>query len=95
MEEAEKLEKELQRYYEIYMEKHRNVDYLEFELDKYRRSEEERKEEHDRKLKKMRERLYKEEVELMRGGGTRGQDDADEDRAYGAKKESYNSAAYR
>jgi len=69
MEEAEKLEKELQRYYEVYMEKHRNLDYLEFELDKYRRSEEERKEEHDRKLKLMRERLYKEEVELMRGGG--------------------------
>ena len=44
------------------MEKHRNLDYLEFELDKYRRSEEERKEEHDRKLKLMRERLYKEEV---------------------------------
>jgi hypothetical protein len=44
------------------MEKHRNLDYLEFELDEYRRNEEERKEEQDRKLKKMRERLYKEEV---------------------------------
>jgi hypothetical protein len=44
------------------MEKHRNLDYLEHELDKYRVSEEERKEEHDKKLKKMRERLLKEEV---------------------------------
>lgn len=44
MEEAEKLEKELQRYYDVYMEKHRNLDYLEHELDKYRRSEEERME---------------------------------------------------
>lgn len=67
MEETEKLEKELQRYYEIYMEKYRNLDYLEFELEKYRRNEEERKQEQDAKLKKMRERLYKDEVELMRG----------------------------
>jgi clusterin-associated protein 1 len=67
MEEAEKLEKELQRFYDIYMDKHRNVDYLESELDKYRRNEEEKKEEQDRKLKKMRERLLKEEVDLMRG----------------------------
>jgi hypothetical protein len=44
MEEAEKLEKELQRYYDVYMEKHRNLDYLEHELDKYRRNEEERME---------------------------------------------------
>ena len=34
MDEYEKLEKELQRYYEIYMEKFRNLDYLEHELDK-------------------------------------------------------------
>lgn len=85
MEETEKLEKELQRYYEIYMDKHRNLDYLEWELDKYRRNEEERKEEQDQKLKKMRERLYKDEVELMRGGagGVRGKDNGD--RAYAGK----------
>jgi clusterin-associated protein 1 len=68
MEEAEKLEKELQRYYEVYMDKHRNLDYLEFELDKYKRSEEERMAEHERKLRKMRERLLREEVDLLRGG---------------------------
>ncbi len=56
----------LQRYYDAYMEKHRNLDYLEHELDKYRVSEEERKEEHDKKLKKMRERLLKEEVRVDR-----------------------------
>lgn len=72
MEEAEKLEKELQRYYEIYMEKHRNLDYLEFELEKYRKFEEEQMQEQDRKLKKMRERLLKEEVDLMRGGNAAG-----------------------
>lgn len=69
MEEAEKLERELQRYYDVYMEKHRNLDYLEHELDKYRRNEDERMEEQERKLRKMRERLLKEEVDLMRGEG--------------------------
>jgi clusterin-associated protein 1 len=89
MEEAEKLEKELQRYYDIYMEKHRNLDYLEQELEKYHKAEEEAMEEQERRLKKMRERLLKEEVDLMRGNlregdgggsGTRkgGRDDEDD-----------------
>jgi clusterin-associated protein 1 len=68
MEETEKLEKELQRYYEVYMEKLRNLDYLESELEKYHKAEAEQMEEQERKLKKMRERLLKEEVDLMRGG---------------------------
>jgi clusterin-associated protein 1 len=85
MDEVEKLEKELQRYYEVYVEKYRNMDYLEAELTKYHRNEEERKEEHDRRLKKMRERLLKEEVELLRGG--RGLND-DDVRATGASSKS-------
>lgn len=67
MDEVEKLEKELQRHYDVYIEKFRNLDYLEHELAKYHKIEEEKKEEHERKLKKMRERLLKDEVELMRG----------------------------
>lgn len=70
MDEVEKLEKDLQRQYEIYIDKYRNLDYLEHELEKYHRSEEERKQEHERKLKKMRERLLREEVELLRGART-------------------------
>jgi clusterin-associated protein 1 len=35
MEEVDKLEKELQKYYEIYLDKYRNLDYLEHELEKY------------------------------------------------------------
>lgn len=77
MDEVEKLEKELQRHYDIYIEKYRNLDYLEHELEQYHRSEEERKEQHDRRLKKMRERLLKEEVELLRGGRERGDDEDD------------------
>lgn len=67
MDEVEKLEKELTRHYDVYIEKVRNLDYLEHELEKYHKAEEERKEEHDRKLRKMRERLRKEEVDLLRG----------------------------
>lgn len=67
MDEVEKLEKELQKHYDVYMEKYRNLDYLEHELQKYHQQEQERMEEHDRKLKKMREKLLKEEVEILRG----------------------------
>lgn len=67
LEEQDRLEKELQRQYDIYMEKYRNLDYIESELEKYQKAEEERKDEHDRKLRKMREKLLKEEVEVLRG----------------------------
>ena len=67
VEEAEKMEMELQLYYEVYITKVRNLDYLENELQIYHKAEEERREENERKLKKMRERLLKEEVELLRG----------------------------
>ena len=67
MDEVEKLEKELQRHYDVYIEKFRNLDYLEHELEKYHKNELERKEEHDRRLKKMREKLLREEVDLLRG----------------------------
>ena len=75
MDEVEKLEKELQRQYELYMEKYRNLDYLENELEQYHRNEEDRRLEHERRLKKMRERLLREEVELLRGGNREDGDD--------------------
>ena len=71
----EKLEKELQKYYEIYMEKYRNLDFLEHESEKYRKHEEERIEEQEGRLKKTRERLLKEEVDLLRGGRGDGEDE--------------------
>lgn len=43
MDEVEKLEKELQYHYDIYVEKFRNMDYVEHELEKYHKAEEERK----------------------------------------------------
>ena len=62
------LPQELQKHYDIYMEKYRNLDFLEHESEKYQRNEDERREEQERRLKKMRERLLKEEVDLLRGG---------------------------
>jgi hypothetical protein len=47
--------------------------------------------EHERRLRKMRERLLKEEVDLMRGG-VRGPDDAEEDRYNGGRRD-YNGHA--
>lgn len=68
VEEAEKLEVELQGYYEVYITKHRNLDYLEHELNAYHKAEEERRLENESKLKRVRDKLLKEEVELLRGG---------------------------
>ena len=42
-EEYERLEQELERFYTIYVEKYSNIDYLEFELDKYNLQEIKRK----------------------------------------------------
>ena len=76
LEEQDKLERELQRQYDIYMDKYRALDYLEHELEAYHKAEEERKEEHDRKLRRMREKLLKEEVEVLRGNR---RDEVDDD----------------
>ena len=44
-EEYERLESELERFYTIYVEKFSNIDYLEYELDKYNLQEVKRKKE--------------------------------------------------
>lgn len=67
MDEYERLEVELARLYEYYVQKYRNLDYLEHELEQYTLAEQERKQEADRRLQKMREKLLKEEVEILRG----------------------------
>merc|ERR1719321_621696 len=67
MDEYEKLEGELERYYEQYVGRFRNLDYLEHELDVLNREDTERMEENDRALKKMQKRLREEEWRLLRG----------------------------
>merc|ERR1719502_80305 len=67
MDEYEKLEVELQHHYEKYLERFRNLDYLEHELDLYNKSEKEKLEENDRSLKRMQKRLRDEELRILRG----------------------------
>mmetsp|Transcript_52088 Transcript_52088/g.167641 ORF Transcript_52088/g.167641 Transcript_52088/m.167641 type:complete len:440 (-) Transcript_52088:93-1412(-) len=67
MDEYEQLEVELERYYEQYVSRFRNLDYLEFEVDTLNREEQERMEENERALKRMQKRLRDEEWRLLRG----------------------------
>jgi clusterin-associated protein 1 len=67
MDEYEQLEQQFERYYEQYVGRFRNLDYLEHALDCLNREEQERFEENERALKKMQKRLRDEEWRLLRG----------------------------
>lgn len=56
MEEFEKAEAELKQVHATYVEKFRNLHFLESELDKYRQKEREKQLESDRQLKRMQKR---------------------------------------
>eukprot|EP00928_Gymnodinium_smaydae_P098832 TRINITY_DN927_c0_g1_i1.p1 TRINITY_DN927_c0_g1~~TRINITY_DN927_c0_g1_i1.p1 ORF type:complete len:423 (+),score=116.39 TRINITY_DN927_c0_g1_i1:133-1401(+) len=73
MDEYEKLEQELERYYEQYVGRFRNLDYLEYELDMLNREEKERMEENDRALKNLQKRLREKEWRLLRGEDEEGE----------------------
>merc|ERR1712054_546372 len=75
MDEFEKLEKELEKYYSVYIEKFRNVEYLEHELERYNQEEQEKLEESERNLKRMQKRLKDEELKILRGEHEAGLDD--------------------
>jgi len=69
MDEYEKLEYELERVYETYISRFRNLDFLEHELDTLNKEEEEKMEENERALKRMQKRLREEEWRMLRGEG--------------------------
>merc|ERR1711907_559238 len=77
MDEFEKLEKELEKIYGSYVEKFRNVEYLEHQLEQYNQAEQEKLEESERNLKRMQKRLKEEELRILRGEqeGDLGDDD--------------------
>jgi len=80
--EYEGLEAELKGVYDQYLERFRNLHYLEHELTKYQRAEMEKKGENDRALKRMQRRLREEELRILRGDqpvDERHMDDEDED----------------
>ncbi|XP_073755705.1 clusterin-associated protein 1 isoform X3 [Callorhinus ursinus] len=76
MDEYEKIEEELQKQYDIYLEKFRNLAYLEQQLEDHHRLEQERFEEAENTLRLMQNKLKEEEKRLLRSGSN---DDSDID----------------
>lgn len=66
MDEYEKIEEDLQKQYDTYVEKFRNLSFLESQLDEYHRLEQERFEEAENTLRIMQHKLREEERELMK-----------------------------
>ena len=76
MDEYERLEADLQKQYEIYLVKFRNLTYLEHLLQEHEKIEQEKLEESEQYLKKMQNRLREEELKMLRGeGGMNAEDD--------------------
>jgi clusterin-associated protein 1 len=85
MDEYELLEVELSDLFRIYLEKHRNLDYLQSQLDNHKQREQERMDENDRKMREMQRKIKDDELSMMRGerevveGGIDDEFDLDED----------------
>ncbi|XP_048869724.1 clusterin-associated protein 1 homolog isoform X5 [Brienomyrus brachyistius] len=69
MDEYEKIEEDLQKQYEIYVEKFHNLSFLEQQLEDYHRVEQERFEETENTMRAMQQKLREEERRLMKSGG--------------------------
>uniref|UniRef100_A0A8C9PCT7 Clusterin associated protein 1 n=1 Tax=Spermophilus dauricus TaxID=99837 RepID=A0A8C9PCT7_SPEDA len=74
MDEYEKIEEELQKHYDVYLEKFRNLAYLEQQLEDHHRMEQERFEEAENTLRLMQNKLKEEEKRLLKSGSN---DDSD------------------
>jgi clusterin-associated protein 1 len=85
MDEYEKFERELIGQYGIYLERFRNLDYLEHELDVYNASAKERHLEADKAMKRMQKRLRDEEFKVFRGENEGILDDENSNGAAGNK----------
>ncbi|XP_037553753.1 clusterin-associated protein 1 homolog [Nematolebias whitei] len=66
MDEYEKIEEDLQKHYEMFVEKFRNLSFLESQLDEYHRLEQERFEEAENNLRVMQHKLKEEERALLK-----------------------------
>ena len=67
MDEYERLEAQLEQLYTVYLERFRNLDYLEHELSAVRQSEQAKVKRDERQLKRMQKRLREEDLAAMRG----------------------------
>ena len=79
LEEYEREEKELRAVYANYVERLRNVHWLEGEMAQLRREEEEEKRESERRLASMQKRLREEERKILRGQERASDEEDDED----------------
>ncbi|XP_056392019.1 clusterin-associated protein 1 isoform X2 [Hyla sarda] len=77
MDEYEKLEEELQKQYEIYMDKYRNLCFLEQQLDDHHRVEQERFEEAENTLRLMQNKLREEEIRLQKSANSNEDSDSE------------------
>lgn len=75
MDEYEKIEEDLQKQYETFVDKFRNLCYLEQQLEDYHRVEQERFEETENTLRMMQNKLREEEKRLMKSGGKEDESD--------------------
>lgn len=67
MEEYERLEQQLEGLYQVYIEKYRNIDYLENELEKYNKIENDKQARAQKELKLLQKKLQKEGIEKFKG----------------------------
>jgi len=67
MDEYLRLEKELERVYQIYLEKFRNLDYLENQMDRYNQEDQMRFEESQKALNRIQKKIKEEEWKVLRG----------------------------
>ena len=67
MDEYDRLEQEMAKLYETYLERFRNLDYLERELDQYNQEEQEKLDERDRVMQALQSKLKDEERRILRG----------------------------
>jgi len=79
MDEYEQKEQDLQELYKQYVEKYRNIEYLENELEKHRKAEAEIVEENKRRLKLLRKKLKADDLKYLRGENQATYDDEEED----------------
>ena len=68
MDEYDRIEQDLQQVYEYFVLKHKNLSYLEHDLEQYSRLEEQRKEQASKALDAERERIKEDELRLLKGG---------------------------
>eukprot|EP00003_Mantamonas_plastica_P007552 TRINITY_DN1637_c0_g1_i6.p1 TRINITY_DN1637_c0_g1~~TRINITY_DN1637_c0_g1_i6.p1 ORF type:complete len:223 (+),score=97.71 TRINITY_DN1637_c0_g1_i6:421-1089(+) len=77
MDEYERLEKDLRNQYAVYLERFRNLEYLEHELDLINKQEEDKMQEQNRTLAKMQKKLREENIQILKQGGTQFDEEID------------------